>query len=205
ALSAIEVLSQEKIDLMILDINMPELSGLQLLKGLSNPPLTIIITAYPEFAIEGFELDVIDYIIKPASFERFVKAINKAKEFLELKSKNRQKEDHSYFFIKEGNRIEKINFKEVLFIESLQNYVSIQTTVKNHLTLLTLKSLEEFLPKRHFMKVQKSFIININKVNSIDGDEIIINTNRIPISPVNKEIIIKKILGNKLLHRKGNP
>jgi DNA-binding LytR/AlgR family response regulator len=201
ALAAMKFLSTEAIDLMILDINMPELTGLQLLKSLEQPPPTIMITAHPEHAVESYELDVIDYIIKPVSFDRFLKAVNKAKEFIELKSKS-VPATPDYFFIKEGLRIEKINFQDILFIESLQNYSAIHTEAKKYMALLSLKLLEENLPASSFVKVHKSYIVNVQKINSIEGDEVIIGSYRIPISRANKDAILNTIVGANLLKRK---
>ena len=200
AVAAMEVLEQETIDLMILDINMPELTGLQLLKSLNTPPVTIIITAYGEHALESFELDVIDYIMKPLSFERFQKAINKAKEYIDLRSKPIATAT-DYFFIKEGLRIEKVTVKEILFIESLQNYTLIYGVHKKYMALLTLKLLEQNLPA-NFVKVHKSFLVNIECIDSIQGDEIHMGDHRIPISKGNREDVLTAILGSKLLKRK---
>jgi DNA-binding LytR/AlgR family response regulator len=200
AFAAMEMLTKEAIDLMILDISMPELTGMQLLRSLKRPPLTIFITAHPQHAVEGFELDVIDYIVKPVSFDRFVKAVSKAKEFLELKVKISFAQE--YFFIKEGSRIEKVNTDEILFIESLQNYSSIHTEGKKYMALLSLKLLEENLPPASFVKVHKSFIVNIRKIESIEADEIIIGPHRIPISRTNRDTVLKTILGSKLLRRR---
>jgi DNA-binding LytR/AlgR family response regulator len=202
AKAARDIISNEQVDLMFLDINMPEITGLELLRQLSHPPITIIITAYPEHALEGFELDVIDYILKPVSFDRFTKAVHKAKEFLESRNAIHGK-DEEYFFIKEGPRIEKINTSDILLIESLQNYSAIYTPTRKYMALLSLKALEEHLPPGRFMKVHKSFIVNIAKIDSIEGDEIIIGTHRVPISRSNKETVVNAIVGSRLLRRKG--
>jgi DNA-binding LytR/AlgR family response regulator len=196
------LISSEKVDLMILDINMPGINGLELLRQLHHPPVTIITTAYPGHALEGFELDVIDYIVKPVSFNRFTKAVHKAKEFLEARNTMHAKEG-DYFFIKEGARIEKINTGDILYIESLQNYSAIYTLTRKYLALLSLKALEEHLPSALFMKVHKSFIVNMRHIASIEGDDIVIGTHRVPISRSNKETVINAIVGSKLLRRKG--
>jgi len=147
-LAVIEKLSLEPVDLLILDINMPHLSGIQMMRTLKQPPLTIFVTAHPEYAVEGFELDVVDYIIKPVSFERFLKAVHKAKEYAALKQASNV--EASYFFIKEGSTIEKIILDEIVFIQSLQNYSAIYTTDRKYMALLSLKQLEENLPKTNF-------------------------------------------------------
>lgn len=200
ALSALEALTNESVELLILDVNMPGISGLQLLKALSKPPLAIITSAYPEHAAEGFELDVVDYIVKPVSFERFLKSINKAKEIVEARNKKVTDSPAAHFFIKVGNRIEKIVLADVLFIESIQNYVEIHTPGKKQLTLLSLKRLEEFLPA-NFVKVHKSYIVNVQKVDGIEGDELIIGHHTIPFSRANRDTVLKTILGDNLLRR----
>lgn len=200
AFAAVEALARESIDLVLLDINMPQLTGLQLLRSLKQPPLTIIITAHPQYALEGYELDVIDYIIKPVAFDRFLKAVSKAKEFLDLKSN--ETVAGAYFFIKEGTRIEKVNTDEILYIKSLQNYSEIYTKSKKHMALLSLKLLEEKLPAASFVKVHKSFIVNIQKIESIDAEEIIIGAHRIPISRTNRDVVMNTILGSNLWKRK---
>jgi DNA-binding LytR/AlgR family response regulator len=199
SLSALEFLNEHEIDLMILDVNMPEVSGIQLLKSLKNRPLTIIVSAYPEYAVEGFDLDVIDYIVKPVAFERLMKAANKAKDYLDLRNRDKGSSDH--FFIKSENKIERIVVNEIFFIESLHNYVKIYTQNRKYMTLLTLKSLEEFLPSGKFMKVHKSYIVNIEKINSVEGDELNINNEKIPVSRSLKEEILQKLVGKNLLKR----
>ncbi|MBD0332560.1 MAG: response regulator transcription factor [Chitinophagaceae bacterium] len=197
--SALEYLQQSEVDLMILDINMPELSGLELIRSITKKPLAVIISAHPDFAVESYALDVIDYIVKPASFDRFYKSMNKVKDYLDLLKKRSPSNDH--FFIKANNKIEKISKGEILFVESLQNYVKIYTEKQTYLTLLTLKALEENLDETTFFKVHKSFIVNIEKVESIDGDEINIGPHKIPISRTHKEEVYNRITRGKILKR----
>lgn len=199
ALSAMETIKAYPNAILLLDINMPHLSGLDFLKTLAHKPATIIISAYAEYALEGFELDVIDYIVKPVSFDRFLKAVNKAKDHLSQKSENKNSEDH--FFVKADNRIERIQMDDVLYIESLQNYVAIHTIHKKFISLVSLKSMEDFLPKDQFVKVQKSFIVNTKKIQSIEGDELLISDKRIPISRTNREEVLQALLGNRFIKR----
>lgn len=194
-------LGQEKIDLLLLDIQMPKLSGIDFLKTLKDPPLVIFTTAYPEFALEGYTLDVIDYLVKPISFDRFLKAVQKARDFRALvhHTKSPSKE---YFFVKCDSKYERINYEDVLFIESLQNYVVIQTTDKKYISYLTLSSVEEQLPTMQFMKVHKSYIVAVNRIKAIEGSEIIAqNGFRIPISRALKDEVMNRILGNNLFKR----
>lgn len=201
-LEALPTIKEENIDLMFLDIHMPKMSGLELLKSLSNPPLTIITTAYSDHALEGYELNVTDYLVKPIPFERFIKAVNKTKDFIELRSKTTdEKKNDDYFFIKCENRLEKIMYDELLFVEASQNYVILHTTNKRYISYLTFKSVEEYLPPDRFLKVHKSYIVSLSKIDSITGREIKIGEHSINISSSNKDEILNTILKNRLLKR----
>jgi DNA-binding LytR/AlgR family response regulator len=199
ALSAMETIKAHPHAILLLDINMPHLSGMELLRTLTPKPMTIIISAYAEHALESYELDVLDYIVKPVAFDRFLKAVNKAKDYISLQGN--EKNNAGHFFVKADNRIERIQMDEVLYIESLQNYVAIHTQHKKFISLISLKSLEDFLPKDQFVKVHKSFMVNTHKVQSIEGDELLIGDKRIPVSRANREEIVQTILGNRFLKR----
>ena len=207
AMDANEVINSNKIDLMFLDIQMPKITGLQFLKTLKTKPITVITSAFPEYALEGYELDVIDYLVKPISFERFVKAANKSKEYFDLnhpnynQSVNKQTTNEEFFFVKCDKKIEKVFFEEILFVEALHNYVAIYTLSKKLVAYLTLKNIEESLPRQKFIKVQKSFIVSISKISGIEEGEVVIQNKKIPISRNNKDEIIKTILGNNFLKR----
>src|SRR5688572_21363166 len=183
AMSANTLLAAEKIDLMFLDIQMPRITGIDFLKSLKNPPLVILTTAYPNFALQGYELDVLDYLVKPFPFDRFLKAANKARDFFELKSKKPdvEKSGDDYFFVKCDYRYEKIHFKDILYVEGMENYVIIFTTTQKYITLLRMKVMEETLPAQDFIRIHKSFIVSINAISSIDGNEIIAGGKRLPI------------------------
>jgi DNA-binding LytR/AlgR family response regulator len=199
---ALEILRSEPVDLLFLDIQMPGITGISLLKQLDHIPATIITTAYPNYALEGFELDVMDYLIKPIPFDRFTKAVNKAREYIRLKSaKEDVRRDEDYFFIKCENRYEKITYDELLFVEAMQNYVILHTATRKYISYLTFKSVEEYLPASRFIKVQKSFIVAFSKIDSIEGQEIKIGKHTIAISRNHKDEILKAILGNRLLKR----
>jgi DNA-binding LytR/AlgR family response regulator len=199
AMKASTFLQEEKIDLLFLDIQMPKLSGVDFLKSLKNPPMTIFTTAFSEYAVEGYSLDVVDYLIKPISFERFLKAVHKAHDF--HKMKNTSQVTENYFFVKSNGRIEKVDFNEILYVESLQNYVTIHTKDRKLITYLTLSGLESQLPADRFMKVHKSFLVALAKIESIDGNELIIAKARVPISRTLKDEVLQKIVGKNFLKR----
>ena len=204
ALDATEILSTGQVHLLFLDIQMPKITGIDFFKTLANPPAVIFTTAYPQYALEGFEVNALDYLVKPVSFDRFYKASLKAKEFLGQKQNDKagmQETASTYFFIKADNRLVKIMYADVLFVEALQNYVTIHTPAKKYISYLTFKSVEEYLPVDVFIKVHKSFIIAANRVESIDGNEIRIGQHRIPISRTLKDEVLEKLLNGKFLKR----
>jgi DNA-binding LytR/AlgR family response regulator len=203
ALKASRFMNEQQIDLIFLDIHMPKLSGIEFLKTLKNPPLTIFTTAYTEHAIEGYSLDVIDYLVKPITFDRFLKASRKALDFFQLKSKavSGASEPTDYFFVRCDNKFEKVFFQDVSFIESLQNYAVIHVPGRKLITYLTLSGLENQLPGDRFIKVHKSYIVSVRHIRAIEGSEILINGDRIPISRGLRDEVIRQIMGNRLFKR----
>jgi DNA-binding LytR/AlgR family response regulator len=204
ALAATEMIGSGKVQLLFLDIQMPKITGIDFFKTLANPPAVIFTTAYPQYALEGFEVNALDYLVKPISFDRFYKAALKAKELLLQKQIDKtgiQEATSAYFFIKADNSLVKIMYADVLFVEALQNYVTIHTTTKKYISYLTFKSVEVYLPVDTFIKVHKSFIIAANRVDSIDGNEIHIGQHRIPISRNLKEEVVEKLVNGKFLKR----
>jgi DNA-binding LytR/AlgR family response regulator len=225
AVKAYEVVASGKVDLLFLDIQMPRLTGLDFLKTLKNPPMVILTTAYPQYALEGFALDVLDYLVKPIPFDRFLKAVNKAKELFDLKQNQTMSDvgfgispnsdlrnpkytegspptvGSDYFFIKTDSKYERVQFADILFVESLQNYVVIHTQNAKYTVYLTLKSVETYLPSTQFLKVQKSFIIALSKIDGIEGADILIGKHRIPISRQDRDSIMDVILKDKILKR----
>jgi len=182
-IAANNIISSRKIDLQFLDIQMPKVSGLDFLKNLPSAPLTVITPAYPEYALQGFELDVLDYLVKPIGFDRFLKAVNKAKDFHELRNQAVQKNDGlEYFFVKCDQKLEKIDIADVLFVEALSNYVIINTEQRRYVTYLTLKGIEAKLPKDQFVRIHKSYLVSLKAVISIDDDEVHLRTRQLPIS-----------------------
>ena len=204
-LKATSLLSTTGVQLIFLDIQMPKITGLDFFKTLKNPPPVIFTTAYPQFALDGFDLNALDYLVKPISLERFLKAAHKAKEFYDLRSRNQNesnKEDYTdHVFIKVDGKLVKILLENILFVEALQNYVAVHTKEKKYVSYLTLQSIAEFLPADTFIKTHKSFIVAINKVDSIDGNNLQIANHLIPVSRSQKEEVMGKLLGKDFIKR----
>lgn len=197
AYAALETLQQEPIDLVFLDIEMPGISGLSFLKSLPSRPMVIFITAYRKYALEGFELDVLDYLVKPVPFDRFLRAANKALEYQNFK----QKEDHpsshfpDFLFIHSEYQLTKVFIHEITYIEGLGNYIKIHlvNAPKPILSKSSMKALEEKLPAGKFARVHKSFIVMIDKINSIRNESLKIKETEIPISRSYRDSIFKEI------------
>ena len=198
----ISLLNRQSVDLIFLDIQMPKMTGIDFLKIFEKPPLVIITTAYPGFALEGFQLNVLDYLLKPITFDRFVKSANKAREQQLLINRASAdpsaKPDSPYVFVKCGNKYEKIYVDEILFIEGMQNYVTIYTDKSKYITLLNLKSLEQELDTKAFIRVHKSYLVAVRKIDAIEGNEIFIQSHRIPISRNHRDDILNTIFQDKL-------
>jgi two-component system LytT family response regulator len=203
-LELIKLLDHQAIDLIFLDIQMPKMNGIDFLKIMQKPPMVIITTAYPSYALEGFQLNVLDYLLKPITFDRFFKSANKAKDYHRLLSNSAQpgvpktEADEGYCFIKCGNKYEKIYFEDILYVEGMQNYVTIFTTKGKYITLLNLKSLEQNLDNKLFIRVHKSYMVSTGKIDGIEGNDIFIHSHRIPISRNYREQVIQQVVANKL-------
>lgn len=186
ALKAITFLQENEVDLMFVDINMPDLSGMDFVKSLKNPPKVIFTTAYSEYAIEGFKVDAVDYLLKPIGYTDFLKAAAKARERIKPKEEeNTQIESNEQFlFIKSEYKILRINLSDIKYIESMSEYVRIHLqTDKPVMALMSLKKMEGFLPESSFMRVHRSYIVNLTKVNTIERNRIVFdNKVYIPIS-----------------------
>jgi DNA-binding LytR/AlgR family response regulator len=201
-----DILAKEEVHLLFLDIQMPKITGLDFFKTLKHPPPVIFTTAFPQYALEGFELNALDYLVKPISFERFLKATMRAKEFYEVRQKNiaetlTNAAAADYFFIKADNKLVKIFYNDILFAEAMQNYTVIQTTDKKYITYLTFRSVEDYLPADKFIKTHKSFIISASKVDSIEANNIRIGQHHIPISRNMKDEVMEKLVSGKFLKR----
>jgi DNA-binding LytR/AlgR family response regulator len=203
---AMDLLGQEEAHLLFLDIQMPRITGLDFFKTLKHAPPVIFTTAFPQYAIEGFELNALDYLVKPISFERFLKAVMRAKEYYEVRQKNTTESAvgniaPDYFFIKADNKLVKILYDDILFAEALQNYVVIQTHDKKYITYLTFRAIEDYLPADKFIKTHKSYIISASKVDSIEANDIRIGQHHIPISRNLKDEVMEKLVNGKFLKR----
>ncbi len=198
AIEANRILSQEKIDLMFLDIQMPNMLGIDFLKTLQMSPLVILTTAYPNFALEGFELNVLDYLVKPITPERFLKAVNRAREVLESRDAEESKVDTEYFFVKSASNYEKVFFHDILFIEASQNYMTIHMEQGKLIALMTIKSLEQQLTTRKFLRIHKSYIVALEKINSLRGNEVVVGKHKLPVGKSYKDSLLK-IVNERLI------
>jgi len=172
ALQAMEFIEKHPIDLIFLDINMPKLSGIEFLKTLKNPPLVILTTAYTDYALEGYELNVLDYLVKPFSFARFLKAVQKAEQQFQLTQKIKTEEKQESVFIKSNKKTYQLKFSDIIYIEGLGDYIKIYTEKSHLVTNLSMKKMEELLPSNEFYRVHKSHIVNLTKIIAIEGNMI---------------------------------
>ena len=202
-LKAMSLLNADDIDILLLDINMPKINGIDFLKSSRSDASVIITTAYAEYAVESYGLDVLDYLVKPIGFDRFLKACNKAKDARELKklTKGQPQKPDDHFFIKSNNQIEKVFYNDLLYAEAMLNYVMLYTSSKKMMVYVTIKSLEEQLPTDLFIKVHKSFIVNISKVKSIEGNILDIGNEKITISQSLREKVVSEIIKDKMIKR----
>lgn len=201
-LEAMEMLTTKNIDLIFLDIQMPKMSGIDFLQKLKNPPLVIICSAYAEYALQSYELDVLDYLLKPVTFDRFTRSVIKAKEYFELKQKGKSNLYLSadYFYIKCNNKIEKINLVDLVYLEATGNYVTIHTNDRKLVVYLTLKGIEDYLPAEKFIRIHKSYLVPIDKIQHIDADDIKIGDVILPLSRSYRDDLIQRI-NNKVIKR----
>lgn len=204
AFEANEALANEKIDLIFLDIQMPQMTGIDFLKNLANPPLTIFTTAYPNFAVEGFELDAVDYLLKPISAERFMKSVNKASVRLGIQQESSPNplEEKDFFFVKADKKLIKVKYEEILYIEGLKDYVIIRMEKGRVITLQTMKSLEKKLPERLFKRIHRSYIVSIDKIKAIMGNMVELTENgqmkHIPIGKNYREELLEIVNKKRL-------
>ena len=194
------LMGRNPVDLLFLDIQMPRMSGIDFLKNTRSAPMVILTTAYPNYALEGYQLSVLDYLLKPITFDRFFQSAQKAKDYFQLLNKQVVGEpevrvaEPAYFFIKCGNQYEKIVLSDILFIEGLQNYVTIYTVRGKYISLQVLKNLQEKLGDQLFIRVHRSYIVAINKIHKINSTEIVIGEYRIPISRNYREEVIRQVV-----------
>lgn len=190
-LDAIEFLNNEAVDLIFVDIQMPDLSGLEFTRSLAKGPKVIFTTAYEKYALEGFRLDVIDYLLKPFSYEEFLKAVQKAVRLIKLEKEVPDQVDTNseFLFLKSDYKIRRINFNDILYIEGLKDYVKvfIHGSDRPVLSLITLKALEAKLPEAKFMRVHRSFIVNLERIDTIERSRIVFGKTYIPVSEQYKD------------------
>ncbi len=185
AMEAMKVLQQQPVDLIFLDIQMPGLTGLQFIQSMTEKPMIILITAYEKYALEGFNLDVTDYLVKPVSLDRFVKACNKAKELYELK--NRTNKDAppnpDYFFVNVDYSLLKVNFNDIRYIEGLKDYIKIhlKSTPRAIITRMAMKAIEEELPSAKFLRIHKSYIVSLEHITAIRKNSVFIDEMELPV------------------------
>lgn len=210
AFEALTMVQEGKVDLVFLDIQMPELTGIQFLKICGHKCKVILTTAYPEYALDGFEHNVIDYLLKPISFERFYKAVQKAELLFHPPAPVAAEAENvtllqaptagiDYMFIKgeSKNKFIKVSYEDILYIEGLKNYISIFTANERIITYLTLREMELYLPKNRFYRVHKSYIVAIDKIRMIDGNSIFIKENIIPVGETYRDEFFKIIRETK--------
>lgn len=197
AMDALETVQSQDIDLLFLDINLPKISGLNFLRSLKNPPKVIITTAYPDYAHEGFELDVVDYLLKPFSFERFIQSLSKLKteagKESEASTNDHRDYQHRYAFVKVDKTLHRVDFNDIRYIESDKDYVNIVRDGENLMLLQTLKHWLNMLPDQNFARVHKSYIVNISRIDKIIGNQIKIGDAVIPIGRYYKQDFMEKI------------
>jgi DNA-binding LytR/AlgR family response regulator len=213
ALEANEALKNNEIDLMFLDIQMPQLTGIDFLKTLAKPPLVVFTTAYPNYAIEGFELNALDYLLKPISLDRFMKAVNKAIEQVDMQRRLEETDEEAddtpqvegsaeFIFVKADKKLVKVNYRDIVYIEGLKDYVIIRQDADRVITLQTMKSLEQKLPQENFKRIHRSFIVNLDRINAIVGNMVEVvekgKPKHLPIGKNYREELLEIINKNRL-------
>ena len=194
AIEANSFLNNNHVDVVFLDINLPDISGIDFIKTIKNPPAIIITTAYPDYAVSSFELDtIVDYLVKPFSFDRFLKGINKAKERIENSKEKPNNQSEEILFLNVDKTLHKIDTNKIVYIESDRNYITVITDKKKLSYIDSLKNWAEKLPKSQFIQVHKSYIINRAFVEKISGNEIYVQGNRIPIGRTYKQDLLKQL------------
>lgn len=203
AIEAADILKNNEIDLMFLDINMPHLSGLEFLELLENAPLTIFTTAYSEYALDGFRLHIVDYLLKPFSFQRFFQATQKAFDLFQSRVLLQKNEDSQStdIYIRQGDSFKKILWTDILFAETMQNYLKLHLEEETFIIHQTMSSLEKTLPKESFFRIHKSYFINISHIESIVGGQLFIKGEALPISKHRKKDLLDKVVYKKLISK----
>jgi DNA-binding LytR/AlgR family response regulator len=199
AIAALPTIESGTVDVIFLDINMPKMSGLEFLRSLPSKPHIVITTAYREYAVESFDLDVLDYLVKPIPFNRFLKAIAKVNNIINIekgKLTETTLKEEPYIFLKVDKKLMKIKLNDILFIESLKDYIKVMTTTGDYLVHKSMTSISEELPSEHFLRIHRSFTIAINKIKSVEGNSVEIANRRVPIGRNYLQIAKQKIFNN---------
>lgn len=201
--SARETLETTPVDLMFLDINMPKMSGLHLLETLSTPPMTILVTAYLDYALDGFRLNVLDYLLKPLSLQRFTQSVLKAQDYFSARQQpvvpaNQPVQD--YIFVKHKQVYEKVMLSDILFVESMQNYVLIQTIHTKIIAYLTFKNVEQQLPADSFLRIHKSYIVNLHQISKLDSNMVQAGGHTLPVSRSQRDLLMQ-VVNKRLLSK----
>src|ERR1700709_2851698 len=205
-IEALQLVQEGNIDLVFLDVQMPELTGIQFLRIANGKAKVILTTAYPQYALEGYELDVIDYLLKPIAFDRFFKEAQKAQAPIQPSSKPEIKQEappqndflSDFIFVKTEHKIQKVYLNDILFIEGLKGHISIFTPAERIITLQNMKKMEDALPERHFIRVHKSYIVSLNKIDSIERSRIFIGDKVIPVGDTYREEFFKIVDGKNI-------
>ncbi len=203
-LEATEVLQEKKVDILFLDIQMPELTGIEFLKTLTQKPLVIFTTAYKEYALEGYELEVVDYLLKPFRFERFLQAVNKAGKLLKTNAPattptiadptpDALAKEKDYILVKSDFKVFRIFYKDILYIESMKEYVAYHTAEGRTLSLGSLKKLQQDLPTEHFMRIHKSYMVNVKFVAALEGNMVHLGKKKLPIGTSYREAVLGRL------------
>ena len=194
AIEANSFLNSETVDVVFLDINLPDISGMDFIKTIKNPPAVIMTTAYPDYAVSSFELDtIVDYLVKPFSFDRFIKAINKVKDRLGKPQNGFEEQKEEIIYLNVDKTLHKIVLSDILYLESDRNYITVVTKTQKLSYIDSLKNWMEKLPEQQFIQIHKSYIINSGCVDKISGNELYVNTNRLPIGRTYKQELLKRL------------
>lgn len=200
AMEAFEIVRSGEVDLMFLDIQMPQMTGIEFLKSLKNPPLVVFTTAYSEYALDGYDLNVLDYLLKPIPLDRFMVAVNKALDQLEPTEQHAGIADESadFIFVKSDKKLVKVRYADILYIEGLKDYVIIRMKDSRVITLQTMKSLESKMPSDKFRRIHRSYIVAIDKIEAVIGNMVEINKKHLPIGKNYREELLKIVNQNRL-------
>jgi len=206
AIHAQQFILENPVDLIISDIMLPDITGLQMIKTMKNPPQVIFTTSFSDYAAEGFDLEATDYIVKPVTFERFLSSANRALNRYNLINKeggsnSSRKNTDDHFFIRSDFSFVKVNFNDILYIESIKDYVRVVTTGGSHMTSMTMKMIEKQIPMEEFIRIHRSHIVKINKIDAVKNDEVIIGKQTLPVSDSFKDALFKKVVEAKIIKR----